>query len=353
MAYTYLQKAFSRLSQMANPDGPKLCDRVSMVLSGRTSAQVSSANDGLNFYLIGARLRIAGASTSDETSRADLLDLRRVAQLVKLTLPIPAGAAAADADSWDSTALSRYIRLFANVAAPAGTGYYYKGSYWAYSETADRDWTRAAWTEATAMVTAGLTVVNGAAAPGAHRTLFEKWFGAGADRNAVRDKLEDTQQGMNGNRVGLAYNGSRVTNTGYREEAPSNSGSTCSANNDEWGYASPQGAMHNNVGFGAKFFNSANTVITRTTPHTTVAGNGMEVTRGGAIVHELTHRYARTEDVRLSDAVYRHINRPVPVPRNFGYGPYTCYVLAQADRALAVNNADSYRIFCEDAVQIA
>jgi hypothetical protein len=354
MAKTYIAKALARLSKMVNPEGTSLCDQVSMILSGRTSGQVKSVDDSLSFWFVGARLKMNNQDVADAETRADQVDLRRVAILLKLVLPTPGGANVADAESWDPAVLTAFVRRYAAAAAPAGTGYYLKGSYWAFSSHEERAWTLAAWGEATRMIAAGLQVVNLANAPGATQNLFVKWFGVGSSRDAVRQKLLQTQQGLTTSRVGLAYNGVNVANAGgYREKAPDTNASVVAPNAQEWGYASPQASTHNNVGLCSRFFSTGETAVGLGRMHSTTLAAGMEITRGGALVHELTHRYAHTEDKSLSDACYRRANKPVPPTRNKGYGPYTCHIVARADPALAVDNADTYRLFCEDAIQIA
>jgi hypothetical protein len=346
---TYLAKAIFRLSRMKNPDGIKLCDQVCIKLSGMTSAQLKTTTDSLNFYFVGKRMSWNNASIADENTRADVVDLRRAAVLLTKTLPTPAGTKVGDAEGWDGDKLLKFVQGYANATAVAGNGYFFKGSYWAFSSQTDRDYTKTAWTEAANLITEALSALQSSTT--AARDLYTKWFGTGS-RDVVRQVLERTRNGMTASRVGLAYNGASVSNTtNYNEEAPTNSASLVTANPDEWGYASPVGSSHNNVGLGAKFFNALQTMTNLTTMHATTSKE-MEVTRGGALLHELTHRYAKTEDEACSDAVYTRAGKTAPAAgktRAKGYGPYTCHILGQVEPALAVNNADTYRLFCEDA----
>ncbi|HMD18991.1 MAG TPA: hypothetical protein VKH40_01645 [Alloacidobacterium sp.] len=118
-------------------------------------------------------------------------------------------------------------------------------------------------------------------------------------------------------------------------------------NRTEVGWSSPHGCAHNTIGFTTTFFIPTETAIRRNTLHNH-QHTRMGTTRGGAILHELTHRYAQTSDEILPAETFARLGRIFEANVKC-YNPYSCWALAQSAPAQTVTNADSYRVFCEDA----
>jgi hypothetical protein len=117
------------------------------------------------------------------------------------------------------------------------------------------------------------------------------------------------------------------------------------ANLQEWGWASSSRC----IAVAVNFFLPAETAIRRSTPHD-LQTIDLETTRGGALLHELSHYYAGTADEILPAAAIVHLGRlPENNPNRKAYSPKSCWALAKTDPEKAANNADSYRSFCEDA----
>ena len=118
----------------------------------------------------------------------------------------------------------------------------------------------------------------------------------------------------------------------------------------EFGFAAPGGRRI--LGFQNKFFDVNSTVVRRTQLHTIATAGGLECSRAGAVVHELSHVFLDTKDEKLPNAAYLVLGRAVPTGstgRHDSYGPFACAGLAQAAPDIALTNADTYRLFCEDA----
>lgn len=108
----------------------------------------------------------------------------------------------------------------------------------------------------------------------------------------------------------------------------------------------------NSFSMGKNYFNNE-TRETVTQAHDPANGT-MNVTVGGAIVHELTHLALKTLDQTLPNAVYGYLKMPIPANGNNAQalGPKGCAALTVVAPDLAIENADSYRLFCEDACLI-
>lgn len=347
MAKEYSGKALASLSKSIHPDGARLCDQIAARLTDMTSAQVKVIDSALDFGWLTYQMRgvhLGGGS------REDIANRRRAAKLLKLLFPtvqVPRD----DSDSWEMGKLLIFIRLYtAQARRVTGSGFYLKGSFWAFSAHDDRVWTKTAWAEGIEMLQAGIRVATAAANGGNAQTVLARWFAA-ADHARVKQKLEETLLGAQGNRIGICYhgNGAAANVAEYQEESNSTYKSRIGVVNDEWGYASPEACAHNNIGYGPKFFDRGQTRAAMDLPHDVTRPLRLDVTRGGGIVHELTHRYGKTKDEPIPTATYLFLNRPQTGTAK-GYGPYACHALAQSAPATALTNADSYRLFCEEAV---
>jgi hypothetical protein len=70
------------------------------------------------------------------------------------------------------------------------------------------------------------------------------------------------------------------------------------------------------------------------------------------VIHELSHVFLNTLDQKLADSTYIRLQMAVPGQgghRHDAYGPKACSALAATEPDLALMNADTYRLFCEDA----
>jgi len=355
MAKTYIGKALCRLSKVPNPDGKALCDQIANQLTQMTSGAVKTVDSALNFGWLAYQthgVHLGGMSA------AEVADKRRAAMILSLVNIGPVSPGDAVPDSWEDMKLSAYIRRHqGNARKVTGSGYYLKGSFWAFASHNEREWTKQSWNEGLRMLDAGISVMGRAV--GGHTTaadLARRWFGTTAPR-ALHERLQALRLAVGTSRIGIGYHGTGALNPGkYIEEGSGVIATTLAQLDSEWGFASPSHAAHNNLGFGARFFNPGETAISRSEVHTISVRGVMEVTRGGAIVHELSHRYLRTDDQEVPNEVYEFADRPIPAPgvsRAKGYGPFTCFALAFKRPELAANNADNFRLFCEDALLIS
>jgi hypothetical protein len=340
MPKTHIRKALTYLSRQYG--GPRLCDMVAQRLSRMTSQEVNKLDKTLDFWFV--EVRTLGADLQGQ-SPEELVDARRAAQiLVKTIIPgphLPPGLTLQTAEGWDKYELDRIRTAYGNTDDIPGGGYYLKGSFWNFAEHREREWTSDGWRDAEWMAQSGIDAVY--CAP----HLTNRWFG---DSNPadVYFKLEQIRRGMHESLVGISYLGLFVPgDTNYTERR-----GTSAQAATQWGFASTDGDGHNTISFQNRFFDSNFTVLKLTKPYELEAGAKMVVTRGGAIVHELSHRYAQTKDERVPDETYRHLERDLPGPnddRVQGYGPYTCHALAVSSPGIALTNADNYRLFCEEA----
>ena len=352
MPKEHIAKALTRLSK-APANGAELCDAVAHVLNRMTSYRVNSLNRDLNFLLASSR-----ATTADLEGESieEVSNARRAAKLLALTLPPPAGATVDQADSWSYSGLRTFLRAYGdahNQYRPAGTGYYLKGSFWGFADHAERAWTRVSWTETSRLLQQGINVIRRARG---HETaadnLISRWFGT-SNRVDLEMKITRLLNGMLTEYVGLCYLGPGLEAAeGYLEYGPNTTLTALKSamGGTEVGFASPENRRI--VGLKARFFNVNSAAVRRSDLHSTNVGGVLEGTRAGALVHELSHVFLRTNDEKLPNAAYVSINRPTPATdgdRHFAYGPLACGGLAKTAPNLSLTNADSYRLFCEDA----
>jgi hypothetical protein len=333
--------------------GADLCDSVASVLNGRTSFQVNGLNRDLNFFFVGQRTKgeDLGGMTQEE-----IANLRRAAKLLTKSLPLPAGLNAADSDGWSNATLRGVLRTYGTAHAnyrPGGTGFYLKGSFWGFADHDERVWMRNSWGEASYMLDYGRTVVRQARGnETSAANLVRRWFGT-SDMVTIENNLNRIMNGMLTEYVGICYLGPGLAAAdGYKEYGPNvvlgdlkdGMGGT------EVGFAAP--VDRRIIGFHGSFFEATTAAVRRSVLHDTTARRVLECTRGGGIVHELSHVFLKTKDHKIPNSVYSLLGLPAPASegtRASGYGPRACAALAQTSPDLALTNADCYRLFCEDA----
>lgn len=367
----YIGRAFANLTSgctETNCNRVYLAGHLASQLSDMTEQEVGAIESALNFNFITARIAPVGTSMRPQ----EIAELRRSAQLIKRTfaklLDTPdekltqAGQPlslafkrllqqkAADAESWDESVLSPFVRAFSNAATakPSGPNMYLGPSFWAFSEPADRLQARQSWTEANSLLAAGARVLALPTNPRAN-ALYDKWFSL-PDRSAVLKTVASISEGMAVRRIGLAYAGPRIGQSSLeiQEEGYHASGGIGRvAPRPDWG----AGKFGKSIALQTMFFNPALTSGLPTAEHDP-ASSAMGVSRGGAVLHEASHSFADMHDVDLSNAVYARLGATPPAvgaPRKQAYGPRACSALAALHPAQAVTNADSYRLFFEDA----
>ena len=162
----------------------------------------------------------------------------------------------------------------------------------------------------------------------------------------MRKTLAKIQAGMRHDSVSIAYQGMGVPANERYKEFSGNGERELRANTQEVGWSNQGGRC---IGFGANFFLPDQTAIARRTPHE-LQTIDLEATRGGALLHELSHYYAKTKDEILPAEAIILLGKSPERNRNAAaYSPKSCWALAKTDRLKAANNADTYRSFCEDA----
>jgi hypothetical protein len=325
---------------------------------------VKAINDQLNLGMLAWNLR--GVNLGGK-SLSEVADLKRAALLLELLNALP-GNSTANAAS--AAALEALITTgIQNRKAPtAGGGYYFKGSFWAFAPVQEFAYVEAGWDEADAMIDAGLDFARRATQAGQAKRIAKQWFGT-TPAATITQQLTVIQTGMTGMKMGICYQGlgaaaNQPQPADYLEIAFKPNRFKVEIETKEWGWAAPPLSPSHRIGVGIKFFNE-NTEPEVHQAHTLEKGS-MEVSRGGAVLHELTHRFAHTLDHPVPNETYKYLEKPAPIqvekvdeqnrvvladnkPRHAAYGPRMCHALAQSRPDLAITNADNYRLFCEDA----
>jgi len=339
MPKTYIAKALTIISKW--PNGNTACDQIGSSLGKKPAAEVRRIDSDLNFNLIEARGR-----------NNELKDIRRAAVLVEKTLLPPAfPGKVTQADRWDEGKLRAFILgQLQSAQNPFGTGFYFKGSFWGYSNHREREWAKSSWEEAKTLLGAGILTMARVNTDTKSANITARWFGRDG-WDVVRNNLETTRQAMDGRFVGLCYRGTGAgVANGYQEsgvgQGPQKS--NLSAEINDWAYSHETAHA---IGLCVKFFDQNLVVAKRNSLHD-ISKTGMRPSRGGAMVHELTHQYAKTLDQEVPDETYEYLQKAAPGDgaRAQGYGAYTCSALAKSAIMLTKTNADSYRLFCEDAL---
>jgi hypothetical protein len=202
MSKQYIGKALTYLSKRRQAEGPQLCDKIAAILTDMPSAKVNALNSSLNFGWL--RWQMRGVDIVIGETRGDRADKRRSAMLLVTCAKSAWIKEINDAQSWDDNVLDEVIGRYFNgqrsLPDIQGTGYYLKGSYWAFSNHSDREFTKAAWKEAVQMVQRGIEAAS-------HNQAFvTRWFGT-ADGNKVLENLQKIQTSMTTKRIGICYHG--------------------------------------------------------------------------------------------------------------------------------------------------
>lgn len=357
MPKTYIAKALTALS-LNHSD---LCENIAQSLNAMPSSRVNSINKDLDLGWLSWSMR--NVYVPPHSSRDEIADKRRAAMLLVKIFKFKSEIAGL-AESWEQGNWARVFAAAKEVKPPRPTGYYLKGSFWGFSNHSEREWTRQAWNEAGAMIHEGIqaaywaSIQHEKAENGASREIFMRYFGV-LDRNTGMQKLQTVQEtlrkiqnAMRSRYVGFSYQGMGVPpGTKYKEAGIGNGGSTqVLAQQDKWGDSNPAC-----IGLAVKFFLPDQTAIGRNKQHN-VQRVEHGVSRAGALVHELSHHYAGTQDRKLPDDSIKCLFetgwvKAVDPENNIAYGPTACWALARSSQFshYSLDNADSYRCFCEDA----
>jgi hypothetical protein len=365
MQYTYIEKAMVKISRERN--GPELLEHIASSLSKKVKTQVTAINNALNFTLPFYRVRPIDLDGT--------IELRRMALLIAKTIGTrrPVGSRL-DPESWDPAILQQYIddqKTQAGSAIPSGGGgAYLAGSFWAYATEEERLFALASRAEAIELCTYGLVAANHAihgptanpirgAMTDTYFGMLRMWFGdTPGVAEHVKKKLRRTLAGLQSTYLALRYAGKNVKAASeLREKGCSSSGAIGAVVTKKgWGDAKSE-TDPNGIRLCLDFFDPASTKLAleqqiAAIDPTENSTEAMQISRGGALLHEATHLFAGTRDEYLKDEVYLKLGHQPPKTgegRSQGYGPITCFTLAKVDPANAINNADSYRIFCEVA----
>jgi len=342
MGKVHIGAAFGYIVRNSTDDnGMRLAAKVACRLTDMSPSAVRSLDSDLNFSV-----RSMGLKPSAAYTVAERINWRRASLLIHRTIgPNHASPASFDADLNEA-----YVRTWKRQeggARPTRHGPYLGSSYWAYSKHAERIKTRQAWPEAIQLVRAGKRVAESATL--AHRAIFARWFGNSATQAAI-DVLNLTLNGLENECTGVGYAGPHAQGNllDLQEVGFAGDGRASDVKpGPAWGTA--QGSIPGYICLESKFFDDAATSGLRSVAHTTTGG--MEVSRGGAVLHEATHLFGKTADVRLDDQVFTQLNivREAKHADEKAYGPKVCAAFAIAQAVDTVRNADSYRLFCEDA----
>lgn len=353
MAKTNIGAAFRPLVRnKLDANGLALAARVACHLSDMPPGAVRSLDSDLSFSVRSIGLRpVLGYSV------AESINLRRASMLIHKTvqprMPSPA--------NFDGNLNAQYISAAktSTTTLPSRPGHYLGGSYWAYSEHNDRVKTRDAWNEAAELLRAGIRVASAIDDSIVNANLFRRWFG-NASAAVVTNALRLTLTGLTSQCTGVGYasqptqgNPLGLIETGFADDS---SPSDIKPDPD-WGSAKAGTAY---MCLGTRFFSAIETRVQPTRLHVLDDMLVMEVSRGGAVLHEATHLFARTQDVRLSHVqngiIFTRLQVTQPLTKKAhehkAYGPKICHELAQVSGDDAAKNADNYRLFCEDAFTV-
>lgn len=279
---------------------------------------------------------------------ADVIALHKAAMLLDLIVPVaslkpPTNFRQFDLDLHLDSVKRRTADFPAstNPVAP-----YLAGSFLLYATQTERDQAMQSIPEAIALLRAGALAIEAmspvGADPNASRTLFHRWFGVQAPQGVAmaKSRIEQTIAGL---ATGVCFNyaGANVGTNRYSlgEMGFNTSNVTLPGavrRGMDWGSAKATVGPY--ILLESKFFVGAETTGYRLTQHHANDSPEMEVSRGGAVLHEATHVFAATHDERFA-----------PPASAQAYGPRLARRLAANEPAKALKNADTYRLFCEDA----
>jgi len=346
MALSSIGKGIALLARKSQY-GTEVADRIARKLSALDDRKIATLEKQLSFdYSLFSR-RPPDAN--------DILDLRRAAILCKETIQGPLALVDAkgkqiDPTSWDSNRLHDYLRACTSreLGVQPADKAYMAASFWAFASTQERSAASAGLKEGRDLCVAGLDLIdNRRGSTPVRDVCLSLWFGELSEHNLnhVTSVLRDTLGGLNSQPICLHYAGAGVDSDTLRKDARGYVRVGA-------GWGSAIKSDPHEITLQSKYFSSEKTSGPRTTA-IKMKGNEMQVSRGGAMLHEATHLYGYTDDVFVPDTVYEFLKMAVPVEearRAQAYGPRTCSDLSKVDPSLAIKNAENYRLFCEDAV---
>ena len=368
MAFSNLARAFTGLSNVK--DGEAFCDRVAARLHRDGETRVQALDKEIGFFALGR--------ANDQTA-----ELRHAARMVVRVFTLSTSPEdLAGADRWSPDDLENVIQRIARRTTDYWVGGpYFRGSFWAFSSVEERRWTIQAWNEVPDLIQAGLRTAASVRESTASANLVARWFGPNSDTPPkLVTKLEKLSSGMTEKRVGITYEGpgaSRNAGRRYKEDGGEGASIEIAPNDREWGWALRGGTKTRNIALGTRFFSRQKTTALRASLQYIDADKGPshEITRGGAVLHELTHALLDTNDQTMNqqmlDWAFSETDKAIPVAvgatrsrllKNAAstkvarpnvhkaYAGFLCHGLARCQPDGALTNADNYRLFCEDAL---
>lgn len=320
MAYEYIGKA---LCALPKPNADKnLPEWVARKLNALGEEAARKLDDALSLNVIDARKALAGKVRAGRM-------LRRLGND-----PTPV--------TFENCELA--IRAF-NPPAAAAAGVSLNASFWGFANTVEREWMRDALNEAKRMALCARYAFNTSDA----KPLVVKWFGAldAAQTTRAIKVFDAVSNGVDTNSFLFTYLGAGLRRNDSYEEGRREWG-VLKPSQDGWGFCE-----NGTLAVTAKFFEAGQTAVA---PQR-VDGNAVasKVTRGGAILHELTHKFSQTVDFAYDVQVFfnarqRGLGVPGEMPQDRRtYGPVLCTALAARNPEHAITNADNYRLFAEEA----
>lgn len=242
-----------------------------------------------------------------------------------------------------------YTTAINALALPVAAGAFFYNSFLSYSNSREIKLVEKAWATCAEQLGWGIQVASSSNAIPSCANLFRKYFGDPANNRAViLQNLKNVQTHMQSAATYFLYRGASANSASYKEPDGNANGfnSFAPVTVGDVAWASAEHHRHL-VGLTSLFF--ADGIAMRNEPHAkTTKPKPLGFTYGGAILHELTHNVLNTIDVVLPPEVFTHLNKTVAQGVK-SYGTNACRALAHVAPDLAITNADSYRIFCEDA----
>jgi hypothetical protein len=358
MSHKYLKLALPAYSQRVRDKS--YIAWAGKILSTMNDGQINALNNSLNHGIVRHRTI---STIRGGVSRQGVLNEARAAKLL-LALRAQAGMPVNQADrdranALDQTKASQVFQAYTNGLAPDVfnlNGNYIQGSFWAFANDSEIRLIRSAWAQAQEQLRWGINVaVRANIDGGAAAETLRRWFGSTSSQ-IVSDRLKVIERDISQKSVGMCYQGPNASGNNdpdhSYQECKGNVLSEVSPDYSVIAWAAP--ADHNYIGFCVSYFSDTKAHMLET--HNPDLIKGGIITQGGAVVHELSHRYLSTIDTEscgVDRPDYYHSVAKIagknPLPNFSAYGAALCSRLAKNAPNAALNNADNYRLFCEDA----
>ncbi|VWX56000.1 hypothetical protein VARIO8X_110070 [Burkholderiales bacterium 8X] len=352
MSKPHIAAGLSVLAKSASDaNGVKLAAHIACHLSHSTPLAVNLLEFDLGYPLRSLGLR----SSAYGQTPAGRINLRRASNLIYRTVGRALGEPPGGFDELDHTRYIQAAKTRLGQDGPNRDGFYLAPSFWAFSSHDDRVMVRTAWDEARRLAVAGLKALCHRDSESRSSACYRRWFGDATPSRtaAVGQVLQRVYSGLQQACVSVSCMHRVTDDLTIVEKGVSAGGGTVSAkvtNAAVWGTAWHRGGF---LCLGSNFFDPLLSSRLRTTIHRTARGSGLEISRGGAILHEATHLFGNTDDLELvkvpdffADPEFEEGKKN---PDAAAYGPWICARVADLAPHLAVDNADSFRLFCEDA----